>query len=102
MAVAPIRNPIRASRTSADDVEGVSMVYSISLPGVLLRIQNGAVSGWVSRYGGGPREGAGGVPSGSSSVDGGCGLHVERPAVSRAASTGRIEGWRRACSAAKV
>ncbi len=54
--MAPIWNPIRASRISADGVEGVSVVYITPLHGVPLRIRNGAVYGWVLKRGSGPRK----------------------------------------------
>ena len=43
--------------TSANGVEGVPETYSIPMHGIPLWTRNGAVSGWVPRYGSGSREG---------------------------------------------
>ena len=50
------RNPKRDSLTSANGVEGVSMVYSIPLPGILLWTRKESVPGWDPMYGSGPRK----------------------------------------------
>ncbi len=90
--MAPIQNPIRASLSSADDVEGVSMAYIIPLPRIPLWIRKGAVSGWVPRYGISPQKGVGCAYCGSHGCVEGCVLSVDSPAVSRVASTGRVDG----------
>ncbi len=46
-AVPPMRNPFRASLTSADGEEGVSETYSMPLPGIPFWTRNGAyLGGW--------------------------------------------------------
>ena len=100
--MSPTLDHMRASLTSAHDMEGVSMAYSISLPGIPLGTRKGAVSGWDPKYGSDPRKVVGCARRESSGGSEECVLHVESPTVSMAASTGRADGWRRACSAANV
>ncbi len=58
-AVSPTRNPTRASRTSADGVVGLSLVYNMPRPGTPMYIRKGAAFGCGPRYGRGPLDGMG-------------------------------------------
>ena len=90
--MSPTRNPIRASLISAEGVEEVFMAYSIPLPRVTLWTRKEAVSGWVPRYGSGPRKGVGCARCGSLGCSEAFYHHMESYVVSKVASTGRVDG----------
>ncbi len=90
--MSPIRNPIRAFLIYADGVEGLSMVYKIPLPRIILWIRKGAVPGWVSMYESGPGKGVGYARCGSSGFGDECVPQMESPIVSWAVTTGRADG----------